>query len=201
MLWFQLSVLRLPNSAQEDDDEGPAAKKQKMNKDRKKDRADAKRAARIEHSKIEALVGTRMELDDPMSLAAASSAASSSKGKSEVTPFRYRETSPTSFGLTAADILMAPSDAALNEFAGLKKLATFRDAQKKSKDKKRFGKKARLRQWRRDNFGRDFERTGPNFVFGGQTGPAGGEEGPNDDGQKAKKKRRRSKGKGKGAAA
>ena len=187
------------------DEDEPAAKKQKTSKDRKRDRADAKRVARVEHAKIEALVDTRMELDDPASLAAVSPAvaASSSQAKARFTPFRYRETSPTSFGLTPTDILMAPSDAALNEFAGLKKLATFRDAQKKSKDKKRLGKKARLRQWRRENFGKEFERTGPRFVFGGHEAPAGADE-AGDDGEgrgAKKKKRKRSKGKGKGAAA
>ena len=67
-------------------------------------------------------------------------------------PFRYRETSPQAYGLTPHDILMA-SDSQLNQFVGLKKLAAFRDAEKKKKDKKRLGKKARLRQWRKDTFG------------------------------------------------
>lgn len=69
-----------------------------------------------------------------------------------VAPFRYRETSPQAFGLTSHDILMA-SDSQLNQFVGLKKLAAFRDAEKKKKDKKRLGKKARLRQWRKETFG------------------------------------------------
>jgi protein KRI1 len=77
--------------------------------------------------------------------------------------FRYRETSPISFGLTARDILMAP-DASLNEFAGLKKMASFRDAEKKRKDKKHLGKKARLRQWRKETFGNE---DGPEIVIGG----------------------------------
>lgn len=36
---------------------------------------------------------------------------------------------------------------------GLKKLATFREPDKKRKDKKRYGKKKRLREWRKDVFG------------------------------------------------
>lgn len=144
----------------DDDEGGNPAKKRKTSKDRKKDRAATKRAARQERVKIEALVDQQLELDDPSALA-------SSKGRKKqgAGGFRYRETSPTSFGLTAHDILLAPSDAALNEFAGLKKLATFRDAEKKRKDKKHLGKKARLRQWRRDNFGREFEHTGPTYGF------------------------------------
>ena len=68
--------------------------------------------------------------------------------------FRYRETSPTTFGLTAQDILMA-SDSQLNQYAGLKKLAAYRDIEKKKKDRKRLGKKNRLRQWRKETFGNE----------------------------------------------
>ena len=71
------------------------------------------------------------------------------KGNSK---FRYREASPMSWGLSSRDILMA-SDSQLNQFAGLKKLASFREAEKRKKDKKKLGKKARLRQWRRETFG------------------------------------------------
>jgi len=138
-----------------DSDTSRPAKKRKTAKDLKNDRIAAKRQARADLAKIEALVDTKMELDNPRAL----------KSKSQSGGFRYRETSPTSFGLTARDILLAPSDAALNEFAGLKKLASFRDAEKKRKDKKRLGKKARLREWRRDTFGRQYEQTGPTFGF------------------------------------
>ncbi|KAL1868662.1 hypothetical protein VTK73DRAFT_3578 [Phialemonium thermophilum] len=134
------------------------AKKRKTTKDIKKERAEAKRQARQELARLEALVDTKLELEHPRALAK-----SSDGGKTG--GFRYRETSPNSFGLTARDILLAPSDAALNEFAGLKKLATFRDEEKKRRDRKRLGKKARLRQWRREVFGRDYERTGPTFGF------------------------------------
>lgn len=191
---------------QEDDDEH-TSKKRKTTKNHKADRAAAKRAARQEHAKIEALVDAHMELDDPTVLAtskknkakpAAAAAASSSSAAAAAAPFRYRETSPQSFGLTPRDILLAPSDAALNEFAGLKKLATFRDADKKKKDKKRLGKKARLREWRRDVFGREFEHTGPTFGFGND---AAGEDGEAEEDEAAgasssnKKKRKRTKGK------
>ncbi|KAL2140708.1 hypothetical protein VTI28DRAFT_3493 [Corynascus sepedonium] len=146
----------------EDSDEERPSKKRKTTKDIKKERIAAKRQARAELAKIEALVDTKMELENPRALQSVNkkSGSSSSGGG-----FRYRETSPQSFGLTARDILLAPSDAALNEFAGLKKLATFRDAEKKRKDKKRLGKKARLRQWRRETFGKQFEQTGPTFGF------------------------------------
>ncbi|KAB5570473.1 KRI1-like family C-terminal-domain-containing protein [Coniochaeta sp. 2T2.1] len=143
---------------QDSDEEDRPAKKRKTTKDIKKEKAEAKREARRELAAIEALVDTKMELDAPRALTGASSV------------FRYRETSPISFGMTPRDILLAPSDQALNEFAGLKKLASFRDPEKKKKDKKRLGKKARLRQWRKETFGPEFERTGPTFGFAAVAG-------------------------------
>ncbi|CAK7197427.1 Kinetochore protein Spc24 [Sporothrix eucalyptigena] len=148
----------------DDDEDGHAAKRRKTGKDRKKDRADAKREARRERARIEALVDRKMELDDPTALAGVAGPATGVNTEL-AGGFRYRETSPQAFGLTARDILLAPSDTALNEFAGLKKLATFRDEERKRKDRKKLGKKARLRQWRRDTFGADYEHTGPTFGF------------------------------------
>lgn len=186
---------------QDSDEEDRPAKKRKTTKDINKERQEAKREARRELAAIEALVDAKMELDQPRALGGS-------------VGFRYRETSPISFGMTPRDILLAPSDAALNEFAGLKKLASFRDPEKKKKDKKRLGKKARLRQWRKETFGPEFERTGPTFGFadaaGEETAPPaasgadkdGSEEAHRDgdavggviDGER-KKKRKRSKGK------
>ncbi|CAK7264487.1 Kinetochore protein Spc24 [Sporothrix epigloea] len=150
--------------AGDEDENGHDAKRRKTGKDRKKDRAETKREARRERARIEALVDRNMELDNPAALASGA-AGSVAGGNTGMTGFRYRETSPQAFGLTARDILLAPSDTVLNEFAGLKKLATFRDEERKRKDRKKLGKKARLRQWRRDTFGADFEHTGPTFGF------------------------------------
>ncbi|KAK1768494.1 KRI1-like family-domain-containing protein [Phialemonium atrogriseum] len=196
-------------SDSESESERPA-KKRKTTKEAKKDRAAAKREARQELARLEALVDAKMELDNPRAL----SSSSKGGGGDAVPAFRYRETSPVTFGMTARDILLAP-DSALNEYAGLKKLATFRDVEKKRKDRKRLGKKARLRQWRREVFGREFERTGPTFGFaegddqdGGTEAPqprAGGapkeeEQGANVVAGGRKKKRKRSKGKKVGKA-
>ncbi|KAK4197422.1 KRI1-like family C-terminal-domain-containing protein [Triangularia verruculosa] len=158
-----------------DSDSDRPAKKRKTTKDLKKEKAAAKRQAKAELAKIEALVDTKMEIEQPRAL--------SKKGKEQFT-FKYRETSPTSFGLTARDILLAPSDAVLNEFAGLKKLASFRDAEKKRKDKKKLGKKARLREWRRETFGREYEESGPTYGF----------EKLLDDGKDKKKKKEKGSG-------
>jgi protein KRI1 len=125
----------------------------KSNKDRQQEKLAKKKDARIARKKIENLVDSRMGIDIPLN-------------SNRPTQFRYRETSPLSFGLTARDILMAP-DTSLNQFAGLKKMASFRDADKKRKDKKNLGKKARLRQWRKDTFGNE---DGPEIIIGGNAG-------------------------------
>lgn len=49
--------------------------------------------------------------------------------------------------------ILAADDADLNAYAGLKKLAPFRDPAKKQKDKKRYAKKKLLKQWRKEVFG------------------------------------------------
>lgn len=73
------------------------------------------------------------------------------KKKLEQPKFRYRDVSPDSFGLTARDILLA-DDADLNQFVGLKKLAVYRDEEKKEKDRRKLGKKKRLKEWRMNVF-------------------------------------------------
>jgi protein KRI1 len=152
-------------------------KNSKTSKDRQQERQAKKKAARLERKKIEDLVDSQMELDVP------------TKSK-QPTKFRYRETSPTSFGLTPADILMAP-DSQLNQFAGLKKMASFRDPEKKRKDKKHLGKKARLRQWRKETFGNE---DGPEIVINADEGvDAGGGVDIVEGGRKKKKRSRKSK--------
>lgn len=109
---------------------------------RKPNRKEEKKHTRKDRYKIEELADEQLKLE-PKFLPTPS-------GKANL--FRYRDTSPSSFGLSAREILMA-EDAQLNQYAGLKKLATFRDSDKKRKDQKHLGKKARLRKWRKDTFG------------------------------------------------
>lgn len=158
-------------SGSEDDEDGDAAvARPKSSKDRKQKTKDRKRAARLEKKKIVEIVDNKIDLD--LDILPRSS-------KKQPTRFQYRETSPTSFGLTAMDILMAP-DAQLNQFAGLKKLASFRDPEKKKKDKKYLSKKARLREWRKE-------------TFGNEDGPVLAESKVNDEGGKKKSRREKSK--------
>ncbi|KAH7360519.1 KRI1-like family C-terminal-domain-containing protein [Rhexocercosporidium sp. MPI-PUGE-AT-0058] len=163
-------------SENEDDD---MPKKIGTSKDRQQEKQAKKKAARLERKRLEELVDSKMDFDIP------------TKSK-QPTLFRYRDTSPTSFGLTARDILMAP-DASLNEFAGLKKMATFRDAEKKRKDKKKLGKKARLRQWRKETFGNE---DGPEIVLSTDEPQVNNDDDLDivESGRKKKKRSRKSKG-------
>ncbi|KAI8634580.1 KRI1-like family C-terminal-domain-containing protein [Xylariaceae sp. FL1651] len=185
---------------EEENEDAPAAKRQKTTKERKKERLLSQKEARQERAKLEALVDAQMNLEDPEVLGSTSS--SKTAGQSR---FVYRETKPESFGLTTRDILMA-SDTDLNAFVGLKKLAHFRDPTKQSKDRKRLGKKARLRQWRRETFGPEFEREPPALNFGRlekEKATAADDNGDNVVEGESKKKRKRSrpkKGKGKESA-
>ena len=192
----------------DEEDSGPA-KRSKTSKDHKKDRAEKKKAAKQQRAKIEAFVDKKLSLESPNILTSVGGKRkrSAGSGAGAFAPFRYRATSPESFGMTARDILLAPSDAALNQYAGLKKFASFRDVDKKRRDRKRFGKGHHLRMWRKEVFGPRFEKTGPTYGFeslvdggegkvvdGARTGGAGAQDGAGE-GEAAKKKRKRSKGK------
>ena len=131
-------------SEDEIDDEAGSSKIKQTKKLKKQEKEEKKRESRRERRKLEQLVDEKLDLDMALNGTASKSGPS---GR-----FRYRDTSPTAFGLTPQDILLA-SDSQLNQFAGLKKMAAFRDAEKKRKDKKQLSKKARLRQWRKDTFG------------------------------------------------
>lgn len=119
----------------------PAARDRK---NRKKIRAEQKNEARKERQRLEQMIDQKLNTDVYLHDKVMRS---STAGR-----FQYRETTPVAFGLTPQDILMA-SDSQLNQYAGLKKMAAFRDTEKKKKDKKHLGKKARLRLWRKETFG------------------------------------------------
>ncbi|KAK0982203.1 Kinetochore protein Spc24 [Friedmanniomyces endolithicus] len=184
------------NEVESDDgDVNSAAKpKRKSKKDHQQDKAASKRAARLQRAAIESLVDTNLPIAHPTVAA---------NTKKPVAGFRYRATSPTRFGLSARDILFA-DDAALNQFVGLKKMHSWRDLEKKRRDKKRFSKKARVKEWRREVFGREEGAEGKKFVGGGEDGAQSGEragvevvggsrgeDGGVRDGERRKKKRKR----------
>jgi len=156
------------NAADQEDDEGqyddeyddPRATEQlKSSKTHKKDRLAARKAAKQSRNKLEALIDTMVELETPASF----TPSGRNKIGSETQGFRWRETSPTSFGMSARDILLAPSDKALNRFAGIKKFVPYKEQEAKESERKRLSKKGRLRKWRREVFGKEFEKTGPTF--------------------------------------
>ena len=159
---------------------------------RKQDRDDQKREARKERRKIEQLVDEELNADQTISGSSAKHAGH----------FRYRATSPLAYGLTAHDILMA-SDSQLNQYAGLKKMATFRDAEKKRRDKKKLGKKARLREWRKETFGSEHgpqkelgEFLDDHSAAGRDSMASGGSETVTKEGKKCKTRSRKIKNKG-----
>lgn len=170
-----------------EDEEEPHGSSTMTSKKRKQERADAKSSARRDRRLIESLIDSNLEYE----------AALAAKAKAPAR-FRYRETSPTTFGLTPRDILLA-NDTQLNEFAGLKKLATFREPEKKKKDKKHLSKKARLRQWRSETFGDpEGPKGGFEVLLGGEAGVANGDDANgkvNDlvDIREGKKKKKRSR--------
>lgn len=127
--------------------ETEAARPKKKAKSSQQIRAETKKEARKERRKLDEAVEQKMAID-----------VLPATYKNPSGPFRYRDTSPSAFGLSARDILMA-DDSSLNQYAGLKKLATFRDPDRKQKDKRKLGKKGRLRQWRKETFGQE---EGPN---------------------------------------
>lgn len=176
------------NGEDEDEQEGEG-KKRKTKKDRVKEKAEAKRASRKERRAIEEMVDSSLPLAHP---------ALATGSKNPVTGFRYRETSPTSFGLSARDILFA-DDTALNQFAGLKKMATWRDPERKAKEAKKLSKKGRLRQWRKDTFGKpDAPEGGFEYVLGGaepEPKAKKGEDGDVKDGDRKKKRSKKRKAK------
>jgi len=165
-------------------------------KTKKQERIDRQKDSKKERRIIEQLVDDQLQLELDHALPAASR--NKSKG------FRYRETSPQTFGLTNRDILLA-DDSALNQFAGLKKLASWRDEEKKKKDRKHLGKKARLRKWRQETFGDEEGLEAKDLTYDGQASRNAGV--PKDDsdqemggvdireGGKKKKGRRRKKAK------
>lgn len=175
---------------EDDEEEGESVTRKKKSKSKKQERIDKQKDARRERRIIEALVDDQLQMD----LDHALPASSRQKGAG----FRYRDTSPQAFGLTARDILLA-DDSALNQYAGLKKLASWRDDEKKQKDRKRLGKKARLRKWRLDTFGNEEgpaqDEAEPSNNVGDHVAGTDDEMGGVDirEGTKKKKGRRRKK--------
>lgn len=131
-----------PRVHDEDSSHEQSWKKASSKKKKSRERDNHQKQAREQRREVEKLVDESLSAENKLA----------DMGKKHAGVFRYRETSPVGYGLTAQDILMA-SDSQLNQYAGLKKLAAYRDSTKKAKDRKQLGKKARLRQWRKDTFG------------------------------------------------
>ena len=157
-------------------------------------KAQARQETKRERRKIQQLVDEKVDLEMALDRRGTN--------RSEASRFRYRETSPMTFGLTSQDILMA-TDSQLNQFAGLKKLAAFRDTEKKRKDRKQLSKKARLRMWRQETFGdqKGSQKTLQDVLRAGQASDSvGALENQGDIAGTERKKRRKKSKSGKGVS-
>ncbi|ODQ66702.1 Krr1-domain-containing protein [Nadsonia fulvescens var. elongata DSM 6958] len=114
-------------------------------KDKKAEKGEKKKQTEKLRSVAEKFV------EDNIELAKAKAGIKDEDEDNDTPRFRYREVSPESFGLTSRDILLA-DDKDLNEFVGLKQLASYREDDRKKKDKRKYGKKKRLREWRKSVF-------------------------------------------------
>ncbi|KAH0612657.1 uncharacterized protein H6S33_009037 [Morchella sextelata] len=131
------------NADDDDAEEEAPSKKRKSKKEAKNDERKKKQKTKELKRKLEKYVDDNYDFEAQLP---PPTTGSKTRG------FRYRETTPETYGLTSLDILTA-TDQDLNTYVGLKKLATFREPEKKKKDKKRYGKKKRLREWRKEVFG------------------------------------------------
>lgn len=130
------------DDAEEQEQEAPS-KKRKSKKEAKNDERKKKQKTKELKRKLEQYVDDKYDFEAQLP---PPTTGSKTRG------FRYRETTPETYGLTSLEILTA-TDQDLNTYVGLKRLATFREPEKKKKDKKRYGKKKRLREWRKEVFG------------------------------------------------
>jgi protein KRI1 len=156
-------------------------------KSRAQVRAESKATAKRDRRILEAIAEQTIPAESELEAAA-----------SRIAPFRYRDTSPVNFGLSTLDILAA-DDVQLNQFVGLKKLAPFRDAERKQKERKKLSKKARVRQWRKDTFGRE-DGPEPQSILSPEVleSIAGKEDADAANGKKTSKKKRSRKRKANG---
>ncbi|KAG7876499.1 hypothetical protein KL938_004567 [Ogataea parapolymorpha] len=118
----------------------------KENKSKKSKKKEEKIGKKKERQKLKEVAEKLVSANTPKLLEEVEEERGRSKDKEEI-KFRYREVSPESFGLTTREILVA-DDKDLNELIGLKKFAPYRPKELKLKDKRKYAKKKRLREWR-----------------------------------------------------
>ncbi|KAG7736679.1 hypothetical protein KL923_004600 [Ogataea haglerorum] len=118
----------------------------KDNKSKKSKKKEEKLGKKKERQKLKEVAEKLVSANTPKLLEEVEEERGRGKDREEI-KFRYREVSPESFGLTTREILVA-DDKDLNELIGLKKLAPYRPKELKLKDKRKYAKKKRLREWR-----------------------------------------------------
>ncbi|KAG7886877.1 hypothetical protein KL936_004728 [Ogataea polymorpha] len=116
------------------------------NKSKKSKKKEDKIVKKKERQKLKEVAERLVSANTPKLLEEVEEERGRGKDKEEI-KFRYREVSPESFGLTTREILVA-DDKDLNELIGLKKFAPYRPKELRLKDKRKYAKKKRLREWR-----------------------------------------------------
>ncbi|WBW70907.1 ribosome biogenesis protein Kri1 [Schizosaccharomyces osmophilus] len=109
------------------------------NESQKKAKRQSRKEAKNKKRKIEEYVDEKYGVPEPVA--------------SSGSQFRYRQVAPETFGMDVLDILNA-TDTDLNKYVGLKKLLPYRTPEQVEKDRKKFGKKKRLREWKKEVFGK-----------------------------------------------
>lgn len=207
---------KLPSSSDEGDPEASSEERhtaktersgKSKSKSKKAEHSTTKANARSQRRALETLVDAQLpitltldslsrEQNQSASDPSPSYAAAGAVTPRAAAPFRYRDGSPETFGLTAREILLAP-DVDLNSYAGLKALGQWREPERKVRDRRKIGKKGRLRQWRKETFGDAagkgegaVQETGREDGVGGGLAAGGAGEGEGEVGKKRKRKKK-----------
>ncbi|KAG7827846.1 hypothetical protein KL920_004096 [Ogataea angusta] len=129
-----------------EEEEEEVEEEPKENKSKKSKKKEEKIGKKKEKQKLKEVAEKLVSANTPKLLEEVEEERGRGKDKEEI-KFRYREVSPESFGLTTREILVA-DDKDLNELIGLKKFAPYRPKELRLKDKRKYAKKKRLREWR-----------------------------------------------------
>lgn len=152
----------------------------------KKDSLKEKKSAKKQKQSLKEKAQQIVELNSLKLLDEVDEQRGRSNEKEEVI-FKYRDVSPESFGLTTRDILLA-DDKQLNNFIGIKKFAPYKPKEQALKDKRKYTKKKRLQEWRKEVF---HDKNGAKYQDGEKEGeiwiPLPDED--NGDGKKTKKRK------------
>ncbi|CCE82565.1 Piso0_002295 [Millerozyma farinosa CBS 7064] len=141
----------LENDDEQDDAKNETPSGTSDSKPSKKDKLKEKKMAKKKKESLKEMAESLVESNASKIIDEVEEERSRGRSENEDVKFKYREVSPESFGLTTRDILFA-DDKDLNRFIGIKKMAPYREKNLLLKDKRKYTKKKRLEQWRKEAF-------------------------------------------------